>query len=152
MSYAVKKSGRELRKHIAFGMGDLGFWVNGMPICKNRGWGPVRVLPQSLSDVIGVMDLRDALLPIINPASKLRMEFDEMRAGRVAELRSQAVGLLVEVMPDISSEIDDVITSKPAVVYDFARQDARRNLATHERAVCFVELADLFSEPESEAA
>ena len=99
MSYAIKNSGPEASELIAFRIGDQEFCVNIMAVREIRGWSPVTPLPQSPDYVMGVINLRGVVLPIVNLAARLRMkpiEPDIRHVIIVAQVRSKVVGLLVE--------------------------------------------------------
>lgn len=155
MSYAVKASGPEVSELIAFRIGDQEFCVNIMSVREIRGWSPVTPLPQSPDYVMGVINLRGVVLPIVNLASRLRMkpvEPDARHVIIVAQIRSKVVGLLVEAVSDILTVTDDIIQPMPEVSSDLERQYARGIMAIDKRMICLIELTGLFSEPESEAA
>ncbi|HBF31466.1 chemotaxis protein CheW [Rhizobium sp.] len=155
MSYAIKNSGRETSELIAFRVGDQEFCVNIMSVREIRGWSPVTPLAQSPDYVMGVINLRGVVLPIVNLTSKLRMtpiEPDIRHVIIVAQVRSKLVGLLVEAVSDILTVTDDTIQPVPEISSDLERQYARGILAIDKRMICLIELAGLFSELESEAA
>lgn len=155
MSYAIKNSGPEASELIAFRIGDQEFCVNIMAVREIRGWSPVTPLPQSPDYVMGVINLRGVVLPIVNLAARLRMkpiEPDIRHVIIVAQVRSKVVGLLVEAVSDILTVTDDIIQPVPEISSDLERQYARGILAIDKRMICLIELAGLFSEMESEAA
>ena len=73
MTYAVKNltHGREL---IAFRIGDQEFCVNIMSVREIRGWTPATPMPHAPSYVLGVINLRGAVLPIVDMALRLGMK------------------------------------------------------------------------------
>jgi len=58
---------------IAFRLQDQEFCVKTTTIREIRGWGPATPLPHSPPEVIGVMNLRGSVIPIIDLAHKLGM-------------------------------------------------------------------------------
>lgn len=155
MSYAVKnlvEGGREL---IAFRIGDQEFCVNIMSVREIRGWTPATPLPHAPSYVMGVINLRGVVLPIINLAARLGLKPiapDARHVIIVAQVGSKIVGLLVEAVSDILTVSDENIQPMPEVTSDLERQYARGILAIDKRMICLVELGALFPESESEAA
>lgn len=155
MSYAVKnlvEGGREL---IAFRIGDQEFCVNIMSVREIRGWTPATPLPHSPSYVLGVINLRGAVLPIINLSIRLGMKPVEPEARHViivAQVGAKVVGLLVEAVSDILTVSDDNIQPTPEISSDLEKQYARGILAIDKRMICLVELGALFPDAESEAA
>ncbi|MCA1971024.1 MULTISPECIES: chemotaxis protein CheW [Ciceribacter] len=155
MSYAVKnlvEGGREL---IAFRIGDQEFCVNIMSVREIRGWTPATPLPHSPSYVLGVINLRGAVLPIINLSIRLGMKPVEPEARHViivAQVGAKVVGLLVEAVSDILTVSDDNIQPTPEISSDLEKQYARGILAIDKRMICLIELGALFPDAESEAA
>jgi purine-binding chemotaxis protein CheW len=155
MSYAVKnliEGGREL---IAFRIGDQEFCVNIMSVREIRGWTPATPLPHSPPYVIGVINLRGAVLPIVNLSIRLGMKPVEPETRHViivAQVGAKVVGLLVEAVSDILTVSDENIQPTPEVTSDLEKQYARGILAIDKRMICLIELGALFPDAESEAA
>jgi purine-binding chemotaxis protein CheW len=155
MSYTAKNltlGGREL---IAFRIGDQEFCVNIMAVREIRGWTPATAMPQSPSYVMGVINLRGAVMPIVDLSARLGMRPTDATARHViivAQVRRKVVGLLVEAVSDILTVTEDNIQPTPEVSSDLVRQFARGILAIDKRMICLIELEALFPETESEAA
>ena len=155
MSYAVKNLVEGARELIAFRIGDQEFCVNIMSVREIRGWTPATPLPHSPSYVLGVINLRGAVLPIINLSIRLGMKPVEPEARHViivAQVGAKVVGLLVEAVSDILTVSDDNIQPTPEVTSDLEKQYARGILAIDKRMICLIELGALFPDAESEAA
>ena len=155
MSYAVKNLVEGARELIAFRIGDQEFCVNIMSVREIRGWTPATPLPHSPSYVLGVINLRGAVLPIINLSIRLGMKPVEPEARHViivAQVGAKVVGLLVEAVSDILTVNDDNIQPTPEVTSDLEKQYARGILAIDKRMICLIELGALFPDAESEAA
>ena len=115
MSYAVKNlsHGREL---IAFRIGDQEFCVNIMSVREIRGWTPATPLPHSPHYVLGVLNLRGAVLPIIDMSLRLGMKPAEPTVRHViivAQVNTKVVGLLVDAVSDILTVSKDDIHNVP---------------------------------------
>lgn len=155
MSYAVKNLVEGARELIAFRIGDQEFCVNIMSVREIRGWTPATPLPNSPSYVLGVINLRGVVLPIINLSIRLGMKPVEPEARHViivAQAGTKVVGLLVEAVSDILTVNDDNIQPTPEVTSDLEKQYARGILAIDKRMICLIELGALFPDAESEAA
>ena len=155
MSYAVKNLVEGARELIAFRIGDQEFCVNIMSVREIRGWTPATPLPNSPSYVLGVINLRGVVLPIINLSIRLGMKPVEPEARHViivAQAGVKVVGLLVEAVSDILTVNDDNIQPTPEVTSDLEKQYARGILAIDKRMICLIELGALFPDAESEAA
>lgn len=155
MSYTAKNltlGGSEL---IAFRIGDQEFCVNIMAVREIRGWTPATAMPHSPPYMIGVINLRGAVLPIIDLSSRLGMRPTDPSARHViivAQVHRKVVGLLVDAVSDILTVTEDDIQPTPEISSDLQRQFARGILSIEKRMICLIELEALFPETESEAA
>lgn len=155
MSFVVKSLIEGSRELIAFRIGDQEFCVNIMNVREIRGWTPATPLPHSPSHVMGVINLRGAVLPIMNLATRLGIKSAEPTPRHViivAQVKQKVVGLLVDAVSDILTVTEDNIQPTPEVSSDLVRQYARGILAIEKRMICLIELGALFPEAESEAA
>ncbi|WP_454848168.1 chemotaxis protein CheW [Rhizobium binxianense] len=155
MSYTAKNLSQGDRELIAFRIGDQEFCVNIMSVREIRGWTPATAMPHAPSYMMGVINLRGAVLPIIDLSARLGMKPADPTARHViivAQTRRKVVGLLVDAVSDILTVTDDNIQPTPEVSSDLERQFARGILAIDKRMICLIELEALFPETESEAA
>ncbi|PDT37364.1 chemotaxis protein CheW [Rhizobium sp. M10] len=155
MSYTVKSLSEGDRELIAFRIGDQEFCVNIMSVREIRGWTPATAMPHSPAYMLGVINLRGAVLPIIDLAVRLGMKPADPTARHViivAQVHRKVVGLLVDAVSDILTVTDEIVQPTPEISSDLERQFARGVLAIDKRMICLIELEALFSETESEAA
>ena len=155
MSYAVRSLAEGNRELIAFRIGEQEFCVNIMSVREIRGWTPATPLPHSPGYVLGVINLRGAVLPIIDLSKRLGMKPVEPSVRHViivAQVHSKIIGLLVEAVSDILTVTEENIQSTPEISSDLERQYARGILAIDKRMICLIELGALFTDAESEAA
>ncbi|TCU28128.1 purine-binding chemotaxis protein CheW [Rhizobium azibense] len=155
MSHTVKNLSQGDRELIAFRIGDQEFCVNIMSVREIRGWTPATAMPHSPADMKGIINLRGAVLPIIDLSARLGMKPSEPSVRHViivAQVRRKVVGLLVDAVSDILTVTDDNIQPTPEITSDTERQFARGILAIEKRMICLVELEALFPDTESEAA
>lgn len=155
MSYGVKNLSHGDRELIAFRIGDQEFCVNIMSVREIRGWTPATAMPHSPAYVKGVINLRGAVLPIIDLSARLGMKAAEPSQRHViivAQVRRKVVGLLVDAVSDILTVTDDNVQPTPEISSEMERQFARGILAIEKRMICLLELDAIFPETESEAA
>ncbi|QFY59051.1 chemotaxis protein CheW [Rhizobium grahamii] len=155
MSYAVKSLNETDRELIAFRVGDQEFCVNIMSVREIRGWTPATAMPHSPSYMKGVINLRGAVLPIIDLSARLGMKAAEPTARHViivAQVRSKVVGLLVDAVSDILTVNQEHVQPTPEIASELQRQFARGILAIDKRMICLLELEAIFPDIESEAA
>jgi len=155
MSYTGKTIAHGGRELIAFRIGDQEFTVNIMSVREIRGWTSATPMPRSPAYMKGVINLRGAVLPIIDLSHRLGMKPAEPTPRHViivAQVGEKAVGLLVDAVSDILTVTDDNIQPTPEIASDLERSFARGILAIENRMICVIELETLFPEHESEAA
>jgi purine-binding chemotaxis protein CheW len=152
MTEITRNSGREL---IAFRIGVQEFCVDIMSVREIRGWTPATALPQSPGFVRGVINLRGAVLPIVDLAARLGFPPAEPTARHViivAQIASQVVGLLVDAVSDILTVTDDIVQPTPDVASDMAKTFVRGVLAVEGRMISLIALDNLLPAQEREAA
>ena len=95
------ESGREL---VSFRAGDQEYCVDIIAVREIRGWTPCTTLPQSPAYVCGVINLRGAVLPIIDFNARLGRGPTVPSARNViivTHIGARLVGLLVDAVSDI---------------------------------------------------
>lgn len=140
---------------IAFHLGQQQFCLETVAIREIRGWAPSTPLPHAPADVLGVMNLRGSVIPIIDIAAKLGMhptEPSERSAVVVAEVHGKVVGLVVERVSDILTIDRDAVQPIPEVAEAGHGRYAKGVVATQNGMVCFLDLAAMFAELGSAAA
>ncbi len=151
----MKSMSQGNKELIAFRIGDQEFSVNIMSVREIRGWTQAMPMPHAPPYVIGMINLRGAVLPIVDLSLRLGMKKAEPTDRHViivAQFKNRIVGLLVEAVSDILTITDDNIQPVPEISSDLERQYARGILAIDKRMICMIELDALFPEQESEAA
>jgi len=144
-----------LRELISFRIGAQEFCVDIMAVREIRGWTAATALPQSPSFVRGVINLRGAVLPIVDLAARLGFEGGETTDRSViivAQIGDQVVGLLVDAVSDILTVTDDVIQPTPEVASDTAKTFVRGLLAIEGRMISLIGLERVLPDLELVAA
>jgi purine-binding chemotaxis protein CheW len=155
MSDVMKNPSQGNRELIAFRIGDQEFSVNIMSVREIRGWTQAMPMPHAPPYVMGMINLRGAVLTIVDLSLRLGMKKAEPTDRHViivAQFKNRIVGLLVEAVSDILTITDDNIQPVPEISSDLERQYARGILAIDKRMICMIELDALFPDQESEAA
>jgi purine-binding chemotaxis protein CheW len=136
---------------IAFRLHDQEFCVQTTTIREIRGWGPCTPIPHSPHDVLGVMDLRGSVIPIIDLAGKLGMratEANERCAIVVAEVHGTVVGLLVDSVSDILTVGAHQIQPVPELGGSFNGRFAEGMITQENGMICFLNLSRIFAAPQ----
>ncbi len=143
------------RELISFRVNAQEFCVDIMAVREIRGWTAATAVPQSPAFVRGVINLRGAVLPIVDLAARLGFESAEASDRHViivAQIGAQTVGLLVDAVSDILTVTDDVIQPTPDVASDTARTFVRGLLAIEGRMISLISLDRVLPSLELEAA
>lgn len=139
---------------IAFKLHERDFCLETKSIREIRGWGKSTPVPHAPREVLGVLDLRGAVIPIIDLAVKLGMEpvgSSERSAIIVTEVSGDVVGLVVDGVSDLLSIDRGLVQPIPTTVH---AEDAgfAHGMITHEIGmICFLDLGRLFPESRNTA-
>lgn len=145
----------ERRELISFRVGDQEYCVNIMAVREIRGWSPATVLPQTPGYMRGVINLRGAVLPIMDLACRLGMPVIEPTVRSVfivVQAGDRTVGLLVDAVSDILSINDDMVQPTPDVACDAVRSFVRGIISIEGRMISEISLDRILPEREALAA
>ncbi|HQT63334.1 MAG: chemotaxis protein CheW [Acidocella sp. 20-57-95] len=138
-TYGEPKS-REL---IAFRIGEQEFCINIMTVREIRGWTAATSLPHAPEYLRGVINLRGAVLPIIDLSVRLGLpstEPTERNVIIVAQIAHQQVGLLVDAVSDILNFNEENIQQTPDIASDLVRMFIRGLLPVEGRMISLLSL------------
>jgi purine-binding chemotaxis protein CheW len=96
--------------------GGQNFCVEITQIREIRRWAPVTMLPHSPHHVLGVINLRGAVIPIIDLAAKLgfeKIQPSERHVIIITAIDDHIVGLLVEAVSEILGVNADMVRDTP---------------------------------------
>jgi purine-binding chemotaxis protein CheW len=132
---------------IAFRVGAQEFCVNIMAVCEIRGWTEATALPQAPRFVRGVINLRGAVLPIVDST-----EPTARHVVIVTQINHQQVGLLVDAVSDILTINDDAIQATPDIASDLVKEFVQGLLPIDGRMISLISLANVLQTEEVLAA
>lgn len=144
--------GQEL---ISFRIGEQEFCVDIMAVREIRGWTQATPLPQAPSYVRGVINLRGAVLPIVDLSARLGLGPTEPSVRNViivVRIGQRLVGLLVDAVSEVLTATTDMIQPTPDVSCDAVKMFIRGILALEGRMVSWITLDRILPEQEAEAA
>ncbi len=134
---------------IAFKLHDQEFCVRTTTIREIRGWSPATPIPHSPYDVVGVMNLRGVVIPIIDLALKLGMPSSaptERSAIVVAEVHGMALGLVVDRVSDILTVPVSLLQPLPSLNGSVSTAYSDGIIAQPSGMICFLNLERMFEE------
>ena len=134
------------QEFVAFCIGDQEFCIDIMSVREIRGWTPATELPHSPAYVRGVINLRGAVLPIVDLAARLGFGSDtptDRHVIIVAQVGHQMVGLLVDAVSDILTLSSDVIQPTPDVASEIAKAFVRGVVPVEGRMISIITLDEV---------
>lgn len=145
-------SGQEL---ISFRIGEQEFCVDIMAVREIRGWTAATPLPQAPSYVRGVINLRGAVLPIVDLSARLGLGATEPSVRNViivVRIGQRLVGLLVDAVSEVLTATPEMIQPTPDVSCDAVKTFVRGIIALEGRMVSWITLDRILPEQVAEAA
>jgi purine-binding chemotaxis protein CheW len=140
---------------IAFRIADQEYCVDIMAVREIRGWSASTPLPRAPGYVRGVINLRGAVLPIVDLSSRLGLG-DTVTSARsvivVVRIESRLIGLLVDAVSDILTVSADAIQPTPDVACATVQLFSRGILAVDKRMINWLSLDHLLPDQEAAAA
>jgi purine-binding chemotaxis protein CheW len=126
-----------------------------MIVREIRGWTVATPLPRSPTFLRGVINLRGAVLPIVDLAARLGFQATDPTQRHViivAQVGHQVIGLLVDAVSDILTIGDAAIQPPPEVASEMVRTFVQGLLAIDGRMVSLISLDRVLPKLEQEAA
>ncbi|HTT99078.1 MAG TPA: chemotaxis protein CheW [Rhizomicrobium sp.] len=109
------------RQFITFRSSEQEFGADIMSIREIRGWTPTTQLPHSADYVLGVINLRGVVLPVIDLNARLgraRTEANPKHVIVVVKAADRTIGLLVDAVSDILTVTTADIQPTPELARD----------------------------------
>jgi purine-binding chemotaxis protein CheW len=147
--------GRDGSELISFRIGEQEFCVDIMAVREIRGWTPATPVPHSPRFVRGVINLRGAVLPVIDLADRLGLGTAVETARHViivVQIGSRIVGLLVDAVCDILSTADHVVQKTPDLAGDQMQNFVKGLIALEGRMISLIDLGLVLDTHQAEAA
>ena len=108
-----------------------------------RGWTPATVLPHAPPHVIGIINLRGTVLPVVDLAMRLGLGRTEPTARHVivvVQVGGKVCGLLVDAVSEILSIAPERIQSTPDVDSELAHRFVSGVIADEGRMLSLIQL------------
>ena len=136
-------AGREL---IVVDIGGQRFAIDIMSVREIRGWSTSTHLPHAPSHVLGMVNLRGAVLPVVDFGARLGKGAREPQPSSVvivAEVGGRLFGLLVDGVCDILTLADGMMQPTPDVGAPEVREFVRGVITTDDGIVTFLSLDNI---------
>lgn len=139
----AEQSNADDRELVSFRVGDQDFCVDIMSVREIRGWTPATVLPHAPSYILGVINLRGSVVPIVDLAARMGLDPIKPDARHViviCVISQQTVGFLVDAVSDILSIDRALIQPTPAVSSDITRAIFEGVIAIDQRMLRLIDI------------
>ena len=106
---------------ISVRIGDQAYAIDIMAVREIRGWTAATPLPHAPPNVLGMMNLRGAILPVIDLGARLGLGPTEPNSSAVvvvAQIGEVQMGLVVDAVSDILTVTEGLIQPAPNVGSD----------------------------------
>lgn len=152
-----KLEGNHLREIelVTFHLGGQDYCIEIMQVREIRGWTPATPIPHSPSYVMGVINLRGTVMPIVDLAARFGHSptvATPRHAIIVTQVGSRTAGLLVDAVSDIITIDEKEIQPTPDVASTVARSFVRGVIALDGRMLSIISTEYLLETSEKEAA
>ncbi len=134
------------RELISFKVGGQEYCVDIMQVREIRGWTPTTPLPASAAYVRGVINLRGAVLPVVDMAARLGLapsEPTERHVIVVVWIAGQLVGLLVDAVCDILAVAPDELQPTPELASGEVQAFVEALINVDDRMIGLVALSNV---------
>ena len=141
---AVPRTASDLREIVAFRIGNQEFCLDIRSVREIRSWTPTTVLPHAPPYVRGVINLRGAVVPIINLAERLALgalQPDTRHVIIIAVIETQIAGLLVDAVSDILTVAPTAVQATPRVGSEVTQAFVRGVIAMEQRMLRLIDLS-----------
>ncbi len=128
---------------ITFSAGGKNYCLEITQIREIRRWTPVTALPHTPKDVLGVMNLRGAVIPIFDLAARFGLgstPANERNVVIVAAMEGTTIGLLVESVSEILSVEKSAIQETPDIKSEATRHSILGMISVDDTMVRVVNL------------
>ena len=140
---------------ISFRIDTQEFCLDIMAVREIRGWTQATALPYSPSYVRGVINLRGAVLPIIDLKARLGLGMCEPTPRSViivVQIGQRIVGLLVDAVSEILATGTASVQPTPNVSCDVVAQFVRGIIPLEGRMITWIALDQVMPDLEAEEA
>ncbi|MFZ3580537.1 chemotaxis protein CheW [Loktanella sp. DJP18] len=134
------------RELVTFRVGDQDFCIDIVYVREIRGWTPATVLPHAPEYVLGVINLRGAIVPIVDLARRLglpKTELGDRHVIVIAVVADQTVGFLVDAVSDIIGVPPSAIQPTPDVTAQTTRMFIQGVIALEDRMLRLIDISSV---------
>lgn len=128
---------------VAFTCGGQTFCLHTLAIREIRGWSTPTAIPSAPPEVVGALNLRGHVIPVIDLARKLGLDaavISDRSAIVVTEIGDQVFGLVVERVSDILNVARSAIRPVPDMMGEIGRAFISGIVVMDKEMICLLNL------------
>lgn len=141
--------------YVAFRTAEQEYCVDIMSVREIREWVPVSALPQVPPYILGVINLRGSVVPILNFSIRMGLQAPiptDKNVVIIVQIRNQTVGLLVDEVSEILHIRRESVKRTPDVGFQSGELLVAGIIEVEKRLIRLVNLELLFPIVDQEAA
>jgi purine-binding chemotaxis protein CheW len=141
---AAQEAAGDQREIVSFRVAGQDFCIDICCVREIRGWSPTTVLPHAPDYVVGLMNLRGNVIPVIDLSLRLGLGRTEPSQRHVIVITNDGrgtVGLLVDSVSDIMSMPCDELKQPPDVATSHAPAFLEGVFTVDEKLIRVLDLA-----------
>lgn len=134
------------RQFISFTIGEEEYGVDIIAIREIKGWTPTTSLPETPGYMRGVIDLRGAIIPILDLRARFTGQLTEPSSRHVimvVNVDGRDLGLLVDAVADILTVAPEAIQPIPELEHAHHSETLSGIVAVDGRMVALLDLSQL---------
>ena len=143
------------REIVSFSVCNHRFCMEIEHVLEIRGWTRTTILPHAPDYVIGMMNLRGTVLPVVDLALRLglgRTEPSPRHVIIIARIQEQTVGFLVDNVSDIATVRESDIQPTPDVSSSLTQAFIKGVYSIDEELVRAIDVFQVLSRMDADAA
>lgn len=136
-------------QYLTFFMGDEEFGINILSVQEIRGWEPITEIPNSPKQVLGVMNLRGTVSPIVDLRHCFgisNLTYTDQTVVIIVSVpvkndsKPKIIGIVVDAVSDVYNFAVSDIQASPELAHTHQAQYVRGLASTAEKMVIILEL------------
>lgn len=146
---------KNCQEFIVFRAGDQEFCVEMSSTREIRGWTPATELPNAEDYLVGIINLRGTILPIVDLAVRLglpKSAQNERHVIIVVRVHDKQFGILVDAVSDIVNVDADQLRPVPELNSSLGEEFFKQVIVLDKTIICEIVLEKLIPELEDVAA
>lgn len=151
----MTKINEDIEEFVKFKIGEQEFCIEMSATRELRSWVPTTAIPNSNPNVIGIINLREKILPIVNLAARIGLPLTTQNSRQVVivvQSNGNQLGLLVDAVSDIISASPNEIHPVPKLTPKGDEELFKQVIVQGNDIVCQIILDRLLPDMEENAA